>query len=124
MIVKLSRISILVFALLLFGCSDTQNQTRASTFQGQKIGVLYVSHGGNETHKEPLLWVFHCMKGVWFVIDQNTENRLIKGWSVAGLLNFSFAYSRPSAPGFIRFFGSTDFFIALRVSAARVCLPF
>ena len=56
MIVKLSRISILVFALLLFGCSDTQNQTRASIFQGQKIGVLYVSHGGNETYGEKHLW--------------------------------------------------------------------
>ncbi len=56
MFVKLSRISILVFALLFFGCSYTQNQTRASTFQGQKIGVIYVSHGGNETYGEKHLW--------------------------------------------------------------------
>ena len=56
MFVKLSQISILVFSLLLFGCSDTQHQSKGNTFQGQKIGVLYVSHGGFETYGEKQIW--------------------------------------------------------------------
>ena len=56
MFVKLSQISILVFSLLLFGCSDTQDQSKGSAFQGQKIGVLYVSHGGFETYGEKQIW--------------------------------------------------------------------
>ena len=56
MFVKLSQISILAFSLLLFGCSDTQDQSKGSAFQGQKIGVLYVSHGGFETYGEKQIW--------------------------------------------------------------------
>jgi len=56
MFVKLSQISILVFSFLLIGCSDTQHQSKVSTFQGQKIGVLYVSHGGFETYGEKQIW--------------------------------------------------------------------
>ena len=56
MIAKLSQISILTFGLLIVGCSQHQYQTRGDSFQKERIGILYVSHGGNETYGEKHLW--------------------------------------------------------------------
>ena len=56
MIAKLSQISILIFSLLIVGCSQHQYQTRGDSFQKERIGILYVSHGGNETYGEKHLW--------------------------------------------------------------------
>ena len=56
MFAKLSRISLLAFSLFLLGSSQYQQQIRGDSFQGERIGILYVSHGGNETYGEKHLW--------------------------------------------------------------------
>jgi len=56
MIEKLSRISILILSLLVVACSQHQYQKRGDSFQKERIGILYVSHGGNETYGEKHLW--------------------------------------------------------------------
>ena len=53
---KLSRISLLAFSLFILGSSQYQQQIRGDSFQGERIGILYVSHGGNETYGEKQLW--------------------------------------------------------------------
>ena len=56
MITKLSQISILILSLLIVACSQHQYQTRGDSFQKERIGILYVSHGGNETYGVKHLW--------------------------------------------------------------------
>ena len=53
---KLSRISLLAFSLFILGSSQYQQQIQGDFFQGERIGILYVSHGGNETYGEKQLW--------------------------------------------------------------------
>ena len=75
-------------------------------------------------HKAHLPLVVACPQGSWFAIDRNIVHKLTKRLSPSRVLKIYSAYSIPSAPGFIKFFGSKDCFIDFNASEANACLPF